>query len=294
MLDIISQYNFWDGQITPTGFLRPIYIDTIQKYYGSDLVKVLLGQRRVGKSYIMRMLISRLLKEHHVAAKNILYLNMDLQPMSFIQDSVDLMHAITAYQEALKPEGRIYIFIDEVQEIKDWEKVVNSLSQDYAQQYEVFITGSNANLLSQELGTYLSGRFVSFEIFPFSYGEYLDFHQLTRNKQTLLDYLYLGGLPENYRLNDDEMRENYTRSLRDSILLRDIVKRYQVRDANLLGNLANFTEDSIGSLFSIHSIVKYLNSHRHKTNVETIGNYLNYLCAAYYIHSCERYDIKGR
>jgi len=219
---------------------------------------------------------------------------MDLQPLGFIQDSNDLIKVIEVYRKTLKPQGRIYIFIDEVQEISGWEKTINSLSQDYQQEYEVFITGSNANLLSKELGTYLSGRFVSFEIFPFSYGEYLVFHQMPRNKQTLIDYLHLGGLPENYRLADDEMRTNYISSLKDSIILRDVVGRYHVRDANLLETLANFITDSIGSLFSIQSIVRYLTSHRYKTNVETIGNYLSFLAAAYYIYPCERYDIKGK
>lgn len=294
MLEKLREYNFWDGQEVPVGFLRSAYVDAIQKYYGTNLIKVILGQRRAGKSYIMRMLILRLIKERHILPENILYINMDLQPLAFIKDSKDLLEVITTYQDTLKPKGRIFIFIDEVQEIKEWEKAINSLSQDYVQKYEVFISGSNANLLSQELATYLSGRFVSFEVFPFSYEEYLSFHQLERNKRTFIDYMHIGGLPENYHLTDDEMRGNYTRSLKDSILLRDIVTRYNIRDPGLLENLSDFLTDSVGSFFSVHAITNYLNSNHKKTNSETIGNYINYLVNSYLFHECDRYDIKGR
>jgi predicted AAA+ superfamily ATPase len=294
MFTILEKYNFWHDQEIPTGYIRNHYLSQLQQYLGSKLVKVILGQRRVGKSYLMRMIISNLIHTQKVSSHNILYINMDLQPFDFIRNQHDLMNVIEEYQKKLNPIGKIYIFIDEIQEIFEWEKVVNSLSQDYRQEYEIFITGSNANLLSKELGTYLSGRFVSFELFPFSYGEYLDFHQFSRNKDTFLDYLNVGGLPENYHLHNQEMRENYMQALRDSILLRDIVNRYHVRDANLLEKVANYMTQAIGSLFSLQSIVKYLKSHHYKTNVETIGNYLAHLENAYYLYSCERYDIKGK
>jgi hypothetical protein len=134
----------------------------------------------------------------------------------------------------LKPEGTIYLFLDEIQEVKGWEKVVNAFSQSYIDRFEIFITGSNANLLSTELSTYLTGRYLLFHVFPFSYSEYLGINNLNRHKLSYIDYLKHGGMPETYALHDLEIKQNYYQNLRDAILLKDVVKRYQIRDVNLI------------------------------------------------------------
>ncbi len=294
MIDIIKKYNFWDKTPIKIGFLRKHYLDSLSKYFDNSLVKVILGQRRVGKSYLLRMIIYQLINERKIPPKNILYLNKDIHELDFINNSKQLQKAIEDYRRNLKPEGRIYVFLDEVQEIDNWEKVVNSLSQDYKTDYEVFITGSNANLLSAELSTYLSGRYITFEVFPFSYNEFLGINKAEKGRDSFINYLKSGGIPESYFLADQEMKINYYSNLKDSIVLRDIVHRYKVRDVYLLEKLIGFIIDSIGSYFSINSVVNYLKSTGYKTNGETVGSYIKFLQDAYFIHESARFDIKGK
>ena len=294
MLDILRKYNFWGNETIETGFPRNAYIDTFSAYLGNKLVKVILGQRRVGKSYLLRMLMNSLITKKEVPRKNILYINKDIAALDFINSSEVLIDVIDNYRETLKPEGKVYLFLDEVQEIRGWEKAVNSFSQDYTRDYELFITGSNANLLSTELSTYLSGRYISFEVFPFSFGEYTGFNGLERNRESFLAYLKNGGIPESCNLKDPEIRRNYLSSLKDSIVLKDIVRRHSVRDVYLLEKLIDFMIDSIGSLFSINSVVNHMRSSGYRANLDTVGNYIGYLKEAYFIHEAERYDIKGK
>jgi len=294
MIEILRSVNFGDDRPVSVGFVRHGYLERFSSYLGNHLVKVVLGQRRVGKSYLLRMLIQHLMSERGVRPENILYINKDLHVLDFIDSDTKLMEAIRQYREAMSPEGRIYILLDEVQEINGWEKAVNSLCQDYTREYEVFITGSNANLLSTELSTYLGGRYITFEIFPFSYQEFLGFHGLECSRESLITYLKAGGMPESYALQDQEARRNYFVSLHDSIVLRDIVQRRKVRDIYLLERLILLLIDSTGSYFSINSVVKYLKSAGYKTNSETIGTYIHYLKSAYFIHESPRYDIQGK
>ncbi len=293
MLDELKKYNYWESQTIDTGYLRKRYIDNITNYLGNRLVKVILGQRRVGKSYLLRMIID-MLHRKGVPPKNIIYINKDISELDFIDSSEHLIQVVKEYRSAFEPKGKVYIILDEVQDIKNWERAVNSFSQDYKFEYEVFITGSNANLLSMELSTYLTGRYIGFEVFPFSYEEYLGFFSLKRGKDTFLAYLKNGGIPESLLLKNPELRKNYLSTLKDSIVLKDIVKRHSVRDVFLLEKLILFIIDSIGSLFSVNKVVNYLNSAGHKCKAETIGKYISYLVEAYLVHESERYDIKGK
>jgi predicted AAA+ superfamily ATPase len=240
------------------------------------------------------MMIKHLIENQKVPRKNILYINKDISALDFIDSSNQLIKVVNEYRQVMKPMGKVFILLDEVQEIKNWEKAVNSLSQDYKFDYEVFITGSNANLLSAELSTYLSGRYIDFEIFPFSYEEYIGFNNLDKSKDSFLTYLKNGGIPESCHLEDPEMKRNYLLSLKDSIVLRDIVRRHHIRDVYLLDKLLNFMIDSIGSLFSINKVVNYLKSSGYKCNAETIGNYVGYMKEAFFIHEVDRFDIKGK
>ncbi len=294
MLDILKKYNFWDNEIIKTGYYRKTYTGKIAGYLNNKLVKVILGQRRVGKSYLLRMIIDHLIEKEGTPRKNILYINKDIAELDFINSNEVLLAVVNEYRASMKPEGKVYIFLDEVQEIRDWEKVVNSFSQDYTFDYEVFITGSNANLLSTELSTYLSGRYICFEVFPFSYEEYTGFIGLERNRESFMRYLKNGGIPESCNFEDEEIKKNYLLNLKDSIVLKDIVRRHNVRDVYLLEKLLNFMIDSIGSLFSVNSVVNHLRSSGYKTNSDTIGNYIDYLKEAYFLHEVDRYDIKGK
>ncbi|HOF00173.1 MAG TPA: ATP-binding protein [Spirochaetota bacterium] len=294
MVEIIAKHNFWNNEEINTGFIRERYQSKIISYLDNSLVKVLVGQRRVGKSYIMRMLIDYLLKTRDISPKNILYINKEIYDFDFINTAQSLDNIVKTYTETINPTGKIYIFIDEIQEIAGWEKVVNSLSQDYLKKYEIFISGSNSNLLSKELATYLSGRYIQFEILPFSYKEYLNYYKLDNTKSNFLEYLKNGGMPETLRLSGNELIRNYLEQLLNSIILKDIVTRYNIRDAALLERLVFYIIDSSGSLFSVNRIVNYFNSHKIKTNNETVGNYLKFIEDTFFIHSLERYDIKGK
>lgn len=294
MLKKLASYNFWKGEEIHAGFTRQAYLDRLASFLGNSLVKIVLGQRRTGKSYVLRMLMRHLVETQNVPAKNIFYVNMDIQSLRFIRDSQMLLELLDDYRKQLRPVGKIYVFLDEVQEIEGWERAVNSLSQDFKTDYEVFVTGSNAHLLSTELSTYLSGRYVTLDVYPFSYAEYLEYFGETRSASSFAAYLRLGGLPELYRLEGEEIRRNYVSSLRDSIVLRDIVQRHQVRDAPLLNRLIDFVTDSQGAMVSVKKIAGTLAAEGSSTNVETLGAYLGYLCESYFLHEVNRYDIKGR
>jgi len=294
MIDILEKFNFWSSPPAESGYFRKHYIELFSRYIGNSLIKVISGQRRVGKSYLFRMFINWLITQKNIPLKNIFYLNKDIYELDFINTSEKLQCAIQTYMDHLKPEGTMYLFLDEIQEIKGWEKVVNALSQSYIERFEIFITGSNANLLSTELSTYLTGRYLLFHVFPFSYSEYLGFNKRKRHKLSYIDYLKHGGMPEIYAIHDLEIKQNYYQNLRDAILLKDVVKRYQIRDVNLLEKLVMLIIDSIGSYLSVNKIVNHLKTHHYKATHETIGAYLTYLKDSYFIHESERYDIKGK
>lgn len=296
MLEIykkLEKYNFWHKEKINTGFLRLPYLEKINGYIGNDLIKVIVGQRRVGKSYILRQIIQELISKN-VPPINIFYFNKELVAFEEVKTSKELVALIEFYKKKLGIKGKIYLLLDEIQEIDQWEKAVNSFSQDYKDQYEVFITGSNSSMLSGELATYLSGRYVTFEIFPFLFDEYISFFSLDRNRENYLRYLKTGGLPELFRLEDEEIKSHYVESLKDTILLKDIVKRYNIKDASLLESLFKFIVDNIGNIFSVKGVVDYLNSHKIKTNHETISNYIKHLQRSFLIHEAERFDIKGK
>ena len=294
MLEIIRKFNFWEKEEVSAGYLRVEYINKISNFLGNRLIKVLLGQRRSGKSFILRMIIKKLIENDKVPRNNILYINKDISAFDFISNAKILNDVIDEYLKTLKPGGRIYIFVDEIQDILNWEKIANSLSQDYTREYELFIAGSNSKLLSGELSTYLSGRYLIINIYPFSYSEYLGFYNLESGKNNYINYLQMGGIPELYNLPTRELRINYISALKDSIILRDIIQRYKIRDVVLLRRLIDFVIDSSSSLFSVNKVVNTLISIGIKTNQETISTYLGYLSNVYFLHESARYDLKGK
>jgi len=294
MIEILKKNNFWGNKLPFEGFRRESYLETFSNNLGSSLIKVVIGQRRSGKSYLLRSLIRFMITERKITPTNILYINKDLYDYNSIKNQHDLHNLILEYRNAVKPEGKVYLFIDEIQEIDEWEKYLNSISQDHVSEYEAFITGSNAHLLSSELGTYLSGRTVLLPVYPFSYGEYIAFNQVLKSRQSYIKYLQKGGLPEIYQLSSDDLIVNYMESLKDSIVLRDIVHRHKVRDIDLLRKLVDFMADSVGSQFSSKSVNQSLKSFGYSSNIETIGNYLQFLCDAWYLHKATRFDIRGK
>jgi len=273
---------------------KVVFRPNFKKYIDNKLIKVFVGQRRTGKSYIMRQIINHLITQHKVNPKNIFYFNKEYIGLEEIKTSTQLNNLLLFYKNKLKVKGKIYVFIDEIQNILGWEKFVNSYSQDFSDEYEIFVTGSNSKLLSGELSSLLAGRYVEFKIYPFSFNEYIDIHKLEKNKKTYLKFLQTGGMPELINFNNDEVTFNYIESLKNTIILKDIVARYKVKDVQLLESIFKFIMKNIGNLTSISNIVKYYKSVNKTTNYETVSSYISYLCESFSVFEVERYNIRGK
>src|SRR5690606_24755830 len=289
----LMKYNFWDGHVPQLGFPRKEFTDKIEHYIGTKLVKVLVGQRRVGKSYLLRQMAHNLMTKG-VDPNNILYINKEFTDFDFLRTYKDLDSLISIYKQKLEPDGKIWIFIDEIQNIDGWENLINSLSQDYTENYELFISGSNSKMLSGELATLLSGRYVQFEILPFSFIDYAGILTKEPIKQTYLDYLETGALPELFELPNEESRRNYISAIKDTVLLRDIIQRHAIKDPKLLEDIFIYLINNASNLVSINNIVNYFKSKGRKTSYDTLSNYLGYIEDTFLIHRVDRYDIRGK
>ncbi len=288
----IERFNFWNANLK-IGFIRKDYLQRIQKYNDSQLVRVLVGQRRVGKSYILRQLIQNLI-DQGVNRKATLYINMEYLEYSFIQSPIDLINFINAVFENEDDSKGYHVFIDEVQNIDSWELAINSLSQDFTRKISIYITGSNSKLLSGELATHLSGRYVQFLILPYVFSEYCELQNIPQNKENYLEFLSSGGMPELLNLPDEDSKRNYMQSLYDTIILRDIVNRQQIRDVILLRDIFKFIANNISNLISVQSLVKYFKGQNRNTNYQTVAQYISYLEDAFIIHRCDRFHISGK
>lgn len=291
--EALERHNYWHGESIRTGIVRHTYLDRIAGFSGNRLIKVLVGQRRTGKSTILRQFIQSLI-DHGVNPHNIFYLDKEHLDFSELTDSGELDALIHLYRKKLAVQGKVYLLLDEVQEIDGWEKLAASYAQDTLHEVEIYITGSNSHMLSSELGTYLSGRHIPIHVYPLAFPEFVAAHDMQPDKAGLLSYLEQGGLPELMHLENNEARRHYVMALRDSILLNDIVKKFGVQDVALLERLFHFLCANIGSLFSVNKLVKHLNSSGAKTNFETLSRYVDHVERALLIHDCSRYDIRGK
>jgi len=289
----LKKYNFWKGNVLALGFERKTYTDSIQNYIGNKLVKVLVGQRRVGKSYLLRQIAAKLIKKG-CPPENIFYLNKEFTDFDFVSNYKDLEELIDFYKSQLQPKGKIYLFIDEIQNIDGWEHFANSYAQNYVDSYEIFISGSNSKMLSGELATLLSGRYISFEIFPFGFFEYLQVLEKENTKQTYIEYMESGGLPELFVLPNEQTKRNYVSAIKDSVLLRDIIQRYSIKDPRLLEDIFVYLVNNASNLVSINNIVNFFKSNNRKTTYDTVSNYIEYITDTFLIHKVERYDVKGK
>lgn len=293
MIEQLGRYNLWNGNEIATGYERSLYTTKISEYIGNRVVKVLTGQRRVGKSYLLRQIAKGLVNQG-INANNILIVNKEFNVFDDIATYKELDELIKCYEQELNPQGRIYIFIDEVQEIEGWEKVVNSYSQDYSREYELFITGSNSKMLSSELSTLLSGRYVEFCIYPLSFGEYTSFKGLAADRQNYIAYMQDGGLPELINLNGEEVKRNYINGIKNTILLKDIISRHSIKDVQLLEDLFAYLVNNASNLFSIASLTNYIKSRGRKTSYDTVALYVGYIEECYLAHRVDRYNVKGK
>jgi len=290
---ILKKYNFWDGQMPDLGFIREKYLENISHYLGNRLIKVVVGQRRVGKSYILRQIIKKLIDEG-VDTVNVFYLNKEYTSFDFVAHFTDLEMLVNEYRDVMKPRGKIYLFLDEIQNVEGWERLVNSYSQTYTDDFELFISGSNSHFLSGELASLLSGRYIQFEVFPFNFQEFVKLSNLENSRDSFLKYMQSGGLPDLFRLPDDEAKRHYLSAVKDTVLLRDIIQRYNIKDARLLEDLFAFLVNNVSNMISITSIVNYFNGKQRKTNYETLSNYIEHIRSTFLIHQAVRYHIKGK
>lgn len=299
-LERIKKYNLWGGNTLPAGMKRTYYTDKIEQYIGSKLVKVLVGQRRSGKSFVLRQIMNGLI-EKGVSAKNLFFISKEFIEFYFVEDYLALEDLFQCYLREFQPEGKIYLFIDEVQNVKGWERFVNSHSQDFTSDVEIFISGSNSRMLSSELATLLSGRYVEFPIYPFRYNEYVSMMQRVEGRQSYVEYLKSGGLPGMFELLSEESKVQYVSSVKDTIMLRDIIQRKQndanspaVRDAKLLDDIFVYLISNASNPISIQNIVKYFKGKQRKVAYETVSNYVAYIAETFLVHPVMQYNIKGK
>lgn len=262
-------------------------------YTDTPFVKILTGIRRCGKSTILKMLIDEM-KKRGVRDEQILHYNFD----SLEYEDIKTAKALFAYlKQLLFSSGKTYLFLDEIQEVKSWEKVVNSLMTDY--DVDIYVTGSNSRMMSSEISTYLTGRYISFRIYPLSFAEYLIFRkkyaEVLDTHAELANYLRLGGFPA-VHLQNYTPDEVYTivRDIYNSTIFTDIVRRNQIRKVDQLERIVKFAFDNVGRTFSAASISKYLKSENRTIDNETVYNYLGKLESAYILHRCSRFDVQGK
>ena len=267
---------------------RSDYTERIERAFGKGVIVALTGQRRVGKSCIMAQVMRHI---GSLPQANVVYLNKEKNEFDGIRDYNDLLGFANG---RLSKEKDNYLFIDEIQDIDGFERALRSLQADDACQ--IMVTGSNAKMLSSELTTYLSGRYIDYHIHSLGYEEFLLFHKMPDGYEALTAYLQYGGLPHLGRigLDDRELVDDYLESVYSTILLKDIVERGQIRNVSLLKTLVRFMADNIGKLFSATSIVNFLKGQRVDTSAKVILNYLDLLCDAYIINRVSRYDIHGK
>jgi predicted AAA+ superfamily ATPase len=271
---------------------RPLYVEKIKPYIGSHIIKVLTGQRRTGKSYILYQLVDEIRKGGK--DPNIIYINTELAEFKELRTAEELYGFIKTKQK--KRKGN-YVFIDEIQEVDRFEEAVKSLFAEGA--WDIYITGSNSRLLSGELATYLAGRYIQFQIHPLGYREFLSFYRLPNTLGAVKQYLHIGGMPYLASLPGVSTKQGghlafeYLRNVYESILLRDVVARENIRNIRFLENLVSYLADNTGNMFSANNISKYLKSQRINIPVQTVITYLGALERSFFVHRVERTDIRG-
>ena len=270
---------------------RDAYLNFIENYIDKPIVKVLIGMRRVGKSAIIKLLINKLLKKN-IPASNILYINKESLEFDEIKNYKDLYRYAINYFKGIK--NRKYIFIDEIQEIAEWEKSVNSfLADNYG---DITISGSNSKLLSSELATLLSGRYIEIPVYPLTFKEFLQFRSKKTDTETeFKNFLRYGGLPGIHLLPlKDDTIFAYLNSILNTVLYSDVIIRHKIRDAAVFDRVVKYLFDNIGNITTAKKIADYFKSQKVKVSVDTVLNYITYLETSLIINRVPRYDIKGK
>ncbi len=266
---------------------RPIYIDKIMPFIGKSTIKVLTGQRRVGKSYLMYQIIEQLKTIN--SDINVIYIDKERYEFDSIRNYEDLIN----YYQNHSTEGKNALFIDEIQDINEFEKALRSLYN--LENIDIYITGSNANMFSGELATFLSGRYIEIQVNSLSYSEFLIFHQKINTPEVFIQFLRFGGLPNLIHLPLQENIVNeYLRNIYNTILYKDVIKRNSIRNVSFLENLVNYLADNLGSIVSAKKISDFLKSQQVSITPNTVLDYLDFIQNSFFIHKVKRQEIKGK
>lgn len=269
-------------------FSRSLYDNRVQPFIGKNIIKVITGQRRVGKSFFLKQILNKIEQDNKQIVT--IYINKEDFAFDSIRNYADLIN----YVENNTTTGKsIALFIDEIQDIENFEKALRHFHTKEI--YDIYCTGSNANLLSGELATLLSGRSIEIEIYSLTYSEFLQFHKLKDNEENFDKYLFFGGMPNliHFNLSEDVVYD-YLKNLYNTIIVNDVITRHSIRNVSFLRNLSFFIAENIGSIISSKKISDYLKSQHIKMSPTLVQDYLNYLSEAYFIHKVNRSDIKGK
>jgi predicted AAA+ superfamily ATPase len=267
---------------------RSSYMDRIAPFIGQNVIKVLTGQRRVGKSYLLFQIIQWVKEQYDKAT--ILYINKEDLAFSFLKTADDLNQYVLTHKTQI---GKTYVFIDEIQDIENFGDALRSLILQT--DLDIYCTGSNANLLSSDIAGHLSGRYIAIEVFSLAYPEFISFHKLAENEESLNKYLKYGGLPYLIHLElKDEIIFEYLKNIYQSIVYRDIINRFAIRNINFLEQLVLFLAAHTGSIFSAKKISDFLKSQRVNIAPNQVQNYIQHLVNAFLVHRVSRYDLIGK
>ena len=270
-----------------SAILRQSYLEKIERYLGKDTIIILTGQRRIGKSYILRLFRDKVSKD---AGANVIFIDKEKHEFDDIKTYKDLNAYIDERRNKAKTN---YILVDEIQDIEEFEKSVRSYYEE--PDIEIVVTGSNSKMLSSDLSTLIGGRYKEIYIQALSYEEFMLFHQLTDSDDTLAKYIQFGGLPGLVKMGLDEQdAREYQLDVYHTVLLKDVIMRNKIRNVPFLENLVHFLADNAGKIISANSIAKYMKSQGENVTSTVIINYTKFLCNAYLIHKVNRYDIHGK
>ena len=272
--------------------IREKYLSKIRPFYDQDLIKVIMGIRRCGKSVILLQIIDEL-KEKGIPESQIIYINFENEDYSFIKDDLDLHNYI---KEKIINTEKYYLFFDEIQNVKHWEKAINSFKA--SKNVSIFITGSNSDLLSGELATHIAGRYVSFKVYPFTFKEVCELKNLT-DKQDIEtafnDYIIWGGMPQIFMMTDEFQVRTYLTDVYDSILVKDIISRFNIKDLDLFNRVVEYIVTTPSQNFSADNLSNYFaNKDDRDVSKNTLYNYLEYMAKAMLVNKAERYDVRGK
>ena len=273
-------------------YKRNLYIEKIRPYIDKPVVKVITGMRRVGKSCFLQLIMNELYARK-VAKKSILYINKESLDYDFIQDYRDLNRYVIDSFSGVK--GTKYLFVDEIQEIEYWEKAIASFLADG--DFDIYITGSNAHLLSSEIATLISGRYIEIPVHSLSFEEFLLFRdKRTKNKrEEFSTYLWAGGFPAIHHFDfNQEVVYQYISSIYNTILLKDVIKRNNVRNVTLLENITRYIFQNVGNIFTAKKVSDYLKSQKLRVSIDTVQNYISYLISTFAVFKVPRFDVKGK